>query len=286
MKKLSVFISAVTLSSALYAQTTSNIIVYAGPGAGQNSISNTISMLRQLVDTEYKVIAVGPEYILDPAWIDNTALLIMPGGADRPYVAKLNGQGNQNIKRYIEQGGKFLGICAGAYYAADRIEFAKGDLDLEVSGERELKLFPGLVEGPTYTGFDHRNVQTYKGVRAAKISWNFTQAGPFKLGQELSVFYYGGGHFVQTQAYPNITVLARYVPEHNEAKDCPAAIVACTVGNGRAILSGVHFEWDPQTLDLQSTELSKIKPSLVAGNMDRIILAKFILSYLDVKLSN
>ena len=51
---------------------------------------------------------------------------VMPGGADRPYCAALNGEGNRRIRAFVEAGGAYLGLCAGAYYASQRVEFELG----------------------------------------------------------------------------------------------------------------------------------------------------------------
>lgn len=205
----------------------------------------------------------------------------MPGGGDRPYLAKLKGQGNDNIKRFVNSGGRYLGICAGAYYSGDRLEFAKGDKDLEVTGERELKFFPGLISGPTYEGFDHRDPKVHAGARAAKLFWQLPK--PFAVNQQFTVLYNGGGNFVDAENYPNVTVLARYKPEKAGEIIQPAAIVECIVGKGKAILSSPHFEWLPATLDTESTHLNAIKPELEANEGQRLVLAKHLLERLNIK---
>src|SRR5688572_21159442 len=131
-------------TSNAYAQTT-NILIYSGLGVGPKSLANTVSMLSSLASEDYVIKTVVPDTIISRDWLENTALLVMPGGADSPYMEKLAGVGNQNIREYVQNGGKYLGICAGAYYAADSIEFAKGDPRLEVVAPRELKFYSGLV---------------------------------------------------------------------------------------------------------------------------------------------
>jgi biotin--protein ligase len=267
-----------TLSFTMQAQ--QNILIYSGPGAGPKSLANTVALLQQLVTDKYVVKTIGPDEVIDPAWLDNTALFVMPGGADRPYLEKLKGAGNANIRRYVENGGKFLGICAGAYYSADRIEFAKGDQDLEVSGVRELKFFPDLVEGPTYAGFDHRNASDPTGMRAATIYWQAIE--PFKR-QAFVVFYNGGGHFVNAEKYSNVVILARYAREAPSRQDQPAAIVECSFGQGKAILSGAHFEWHADTLELNGDlRLENIKAKLAKSDKQRMQLAQHLLSRLDI----
>jgi biotin--protein ligase len=276
-----VLISIIFSSPLLQAQEAmQNILIYSGPGVGPQSLKNTVAMIKHLVAGKYKIITVGPDVLIDPTWIRNTALLVMPGGADRPYVEKLQGAGNENIKTYVANGGKFLGICAGAYYSADRIEFAKGDKDLEVTGERELKFFPGLVVGPTYSGFDHRDITIFAGTRAAKLFWQLEQ--PFAANKEFVLFYNGGGNFIDPEKYSNVRVLARYNPEAPGETKRHAAIIECTVGKGRAILSSPHFEWDPETLDTKITQLNQIKPSLVAANNERMALARHLFARLGI----
>ncbi len=272
------FLGLCMASVAVYAQ--QDILVYVGPGAGPASIRNTLATLEALVPADkYTIKTVQPEDIIDPAWMQNTALLVIPGGADRPYLEKLAGKGNANIRAYVKNGGKFLGICAGAYYSADRIEFAKGDTVLEVTGERELKFFPGLVEGPTYAGFDYRAVKNVSGMRAATIYWNVEK--PRYARQDVTLFYNGGGHFVNADQYPNVVVLARYGEELPTRPDAPAAIVECKVGKGTAILSGPHFEWYPETLD--GPEYAALRNKLTQRAEDRLIVAHNLLGRLDIE---
>lgn len=284
-KLIAKIISGICLISvSISIQAQPNILIYSGPGAGPKSVANSVAMVKQLVGSDYNILTVGPETIIDTAWFDNTALLIMPGGADRPYLEKLAGPGNANIRKYVNAGGKFLGICAGAYYSADRIEFAKGDKELEVTGNRELKFFPGLVSGPTYVGFDHRDTRIHNGTRAAKIYWK--DVNSLRDYQEFTVFYNGGGSFILADKYPNVTVLARYSPEPPHTLKSEAAIIECIVGDGKAILSGPHFEWDPATFDPSSKQLMDIQPILTSENSNRLVLAKHLLERLEITSTN
>lgn len=270
----------ILLSSMYNVNAQENILVYAGPGTGPQSVANTLGMLRALVADKYTVKTVDYADILQNDWTQNTSLLIIPGGADLPYVAKLSGVGNTNIKNYVASGGKFLGICAGAYYAADKIEFYKGDPALEITGERELKFFPGIVSGPTYIGFDDRKTDNTDGIRAAVINWHTDDV---MAESELVVYYNGGGHFVAADSYKNIKPLAYHVTPDDALAAKLAAIVECKVGIGKAILSGVHFEWEPQNIDPKSERLALIKQQLSEHNASRLALARQLLTRLDIE---
>ena len=97
---------------------------------------------------------MGPEELLAGEWMSSCLMLVMPGGADLPYCRQLNGPGNELIRgaqpccwlnmpsdvgkqsqilthstmsaAYVEDGGSYLGLCAGAYYACSYVEFDLG----------------------------------------------------------------------------------------------------------------------------------------------------------------
>lgn len=46
-------------------------------------------------------------------------LLLMPGGNPRDYEKPIGKKGLREIQKYIRRGGKYLGICAGAFFAVD-----------------------------------------------------------------------------------------------------------------------------------------------------------------------
>ena len=81
---------------------------------------------------------------------------------------ELGNGGNRRIRSFIENGGKYLGICAGGYYGTSKVEFDVHG-PLEVNEERELKLFKGRAIGPALKGF---NYHTTSGEYAVKFVFN------------------------------------------------------------------------------------------------------------------
>jgi glutamine amidotransferase-like uncharacterized protein len=155
--------------------------------------------------------------------LDNAKLLVMPGGADLAYCEKLNGEGNLRIRAFVENGGAYLGLCAGAYYACSKIEWAMGT-DQEIAGPRELAFFPGMATGPVYEFIEDGDIGK---------CWE----GAVLLDNGMMVHYEAGPVFDEVND-PNITVLARYA----DLPALPPAIVSCKIGQGRAVLSGPHVE--------------------------------------------
>lgn len=195
--------------------------------------------------------------VIEGSWIENASLFVMPGGADLPYCRFLNGRGNRNISSFVENGGAYLGVCAGGYYAGRRVEFAVGT-DLEVLGERELSFFPGSVKGPTFPPFQY---SSSVGMRAVKLSSPFLEESPV-------CFYHGGGHFCISESREDVEVLARY----SEAEGNPPAIVRCLVERGIVLLSGVHFEYDPHYM-----EVCDVVDLLKKEDSSRVALVEFLI---------
>lgn len=81
---------------------------------------------------------------LPGAWCDEAALYVIGGGYDLGLIKALGPEGTNKIQQYVHQGGSYLGICSGAYFASSYIEFDK-DGPLEVCGDRQLKFYPGKI---------------------------------------------------------------------------------------------------------------------------------------------
>ena len=139
----------------------------------------------------------------------------------------MKGLGNRLIREFVEAGGVYFGICAGAYYGAARVVFEKGQ-ELEVIGDRELCFFAGNAEGPVY----EKGIFRYAGETGRRTSYIHFD------GSHYRTYYHGGCSFSGAAALEQVKTLATYADLPEE----PAAIIGCKVGAGIAILSGVHLE--------------------------------------------
>ncbi|SCV67524.1 BQ2448_5135 [Microbotryum intermedium] len=222
-----------------------NILVYNGSGVSAASLAFTLASLKAYASHHYDVQLVSPKTLLSDPWTETCALLVFPGGRDLPYLFDLQGEANRRIKAWVtKEGGKYLGFCAGAYYASKEIEFERGTR-LEVVGQRELGFFPGMCQGPVFAGFEY---ETEAGAREVSIALerNVWRDHWSMSPERVDVWYNGGGHFVldedtMTMEQRSRTgVLARY----EQVEGRPIAGVVCDVGNkgGKAVLWSVHPE--------------------------------------------
>ncbi|KAI5478128.1 hypothetical protein MNV49_005392 [Pseudohyphozyma bogoriensis] len=214
-----------------------NVLVYNGSGVSSASRDYALYSLKSFLSSAYDVQLVSPKSLRTEPWEDSCAALVFPGGRDLPYQYDLAGKGNDRIRQYVKNGGRYLGFCAGAYYASARVEFEVGS-ELEVVGDRELRFFPGVCKGTAFPGFEY---STEAGAREVAVQLNRTAWRDHwsQSPESVQVWYNGGGYFVEPEeGSTSISVLGRY----SQLPGSPVAGVKCDVGSGTAVLWGVHPE--------------------------------------------
>jgi glutamine amidotransferase-like uncharacterized protein len=216
------------------------ILVYVDAGTdGTSRLMRAIA--QQLPPGAYEIRAIMADDIRhDAAVFDDCVLFVMPGGADLPFCAALNGAPNQRIRQFVEDGGTYLGICAGAYYACREIAFHAGT-DGAICGARELGFVDAVAVGslPELTGGIPYDA-TPRSAAAVEIR---TTGGLTAAPVTLQAHYHGGCRFdLGDAAGPAALILAMYTG----MAGAPPAIVSSRVGKGNAILTGVHLEMSEQ----------------------------------------
>ncbi len=158
---------------------------------------------------------------LTRARLSGLRVLLLPGGY-APYQWGAAGQsGLDAIREFAEGGGTVVGICAGAYLISKTVRYDG------IEYPYPLGLFDGVAQGPV------PGLAAYPQVGPASLQ-------PTKAGRDLGLgalegrrYAYGGGPcFV---GGTGVEVLATYA-------DGSAAVVRRTVGKGRIVATGVHFE--------------------------------------------
>ncbi|ROT47621.1 BPL-N domain-containing protein [Candidatus Cardinium hertigii] len=249
------------------------IYLYNDDGVSTESLRQTVYTLSDIAPA-YKLQCINAQEIIKETWTKNAALFVMPGGADIPYAKKLNGAGNRTIKKYIENGGSYLGICAGAYYASSFIRFDAGG-PLEVIGKRELAFFLGEAIGPVLATYDYH---TNSGARAALLYLNREVIKNSNFN-EIAFYYNGGAYFKNTSLYDNVNVLAFYKRNNSMLP----AILKIKYKNGIVILSAVHFEYSYKLFTLNDKYLLKIAPVLHKYEEASIAFATLMLTMLGIE---
>jgi glutamine amidotransferase-like uncharacterized protein len=180
-----------------------------------------------------------------PGLLNKTAIFIIGGTDDNiePMQHAFNKKVIAAIKNYVSKGGVYLGICGGAYIAADYY----------VSDNVKIK---GFQLAPVTAVDDN----TSDKARLEKIRW---------LDKNVVLYFQSGPTFIPNTNSNTLNIIARY--QNNQI-----AAFTNTYGKGRVALIGPHPEadktwlaedgipsvdWQPQQrllLDLMNQLLKKI----------------------------
>lgn len=246
-----------------------SVLIYHGQGVGITSAKMAFEGLHEVLSPFSLTVKTVDHHVLaTTSWEDEALMIVFPGGRDAPYHRSLQGRANAKIAEFVSNGGAYLGLCAGAYYGSAAIEFEKGH-PLEITAARELAFFPGKAIGPAF-GLNCFSYESEKGARAAKIEW----VGEEEFShQEFYLYFNGGCYFATPENYSNTTVLGRYA----ELPGSPAAIIRCMVGQGQALLCGVHPEFHFSILDPLDPFSRTIRPLLEQEESKRRDFWRFLI---------
>lgn len=214
------------------------IFIYADEGTS----SDSVAALEHYFSNRFSTRCVTANDLQDSHWIQSTRLLVMPGGRSLPFYTSLGEKGNQHIVDFVSQGGCYLGLCAGAYYAAEKTLFAL-DSPLELQLHGPLNFFKGSAIGPVFAA-DHFAYQSESGARVVSVRYQEST---------YPVYFNGGCYFEFSVSCENAEVLATYTDNQLPA------MIQCPVGMGKVILSGVHPELSLNgTADVQQKDSGKL----------------------------
>ena len=221
---------------------------------------------------EYELKLLSPEDYLNGT-LEGLDLVIQPGGGCRKQYNALGEKGTEALRRFVLAGGKYYGVCAGAFLA------------LQQSRENYPRL--GLVP---FKGDDPAH---YRG--KSPIAVELTEEGKtvFEGSEPIRSIIYAGGP-VAVPGDPvedvDVKVLAKYAgrtistsnPNPVEPMDGKAAIIGGRVGKGKVFLSGPHPEFEEGAFDMVRSGikyLTGVSPSPVEyGRVRGAMVVRFHMS--------
>lgn len=202
-----------------------NIFVYADNGASEVGVESLLQICKKKF--ENPVQKIFAKDIIEKNILNDAKILIFPGGAGIPYCEKLNGTGNQKIREFVKNGGCYLGICAGAYYACKDLSFHGEEYD--VFETWELQFFNGTAVGSLS---ELTNGRYYDETVFAKAFVNVK----LENGEVKKYYYHGGPTFVaDSQNDDSYKIVGKF-------ENGKSAMIQGNFGDGKYFLSSVHFE--------------------------------------------
>lgn len=215
------------------AQTNKTFAIYTGENVASGEPALRIK--DAFNDVAIKMVS-GQSIQSEEALDDQTIALFLPGimGDHSPYSKELGRIGNEKIRDYVENGGVFIGGCAGAYYACSDILYDPPWLDQPKTSQPGLDFFNGLARGPLPNlAKETGSPDWFEDCTHTEIEFDLNTGAKRKTN-----IIYGNGPmlFPDTQEEAEqINVIARYTSVAGE----PIAIASKRVGKGLAIFLGV-----------------------------------------------
>lgn len=169
-------------------------------------------------------------------------LLVIPAGESSNLDRVFSDQEIAMIKARVSSGMELYAECGSAYWLAkERVWDVK---QAPLSKEGRIGIFPGVAAGPlspypeqpTHAAFVHEGVEL-KTARSA-----------------VRVLLSGGGAFFVPENEQRVETLAVYneefLQQRGKGKEWEKAVISCSYGKGKAILSMVHPDFGPEDLDV------------------------------------
>lgn len=142
------------------------IAIYADAGASKKGSPNVQKALP--ADQGFEITTVTADEIRNGA-LDKVNVLIQPGGSGSAQGKALGEEGRKRVKRFVSDGGGYIGICAGAYLASANYSWSLGLLDARVVDSEHWARGTGQVtinmtaEGMKALGTDKEQCSIYYG---------------------------------------------------------------------------------------------------------------------------
>ena len=226
-KKISVFaILLLFVAPGIFALQNKDFAIYTGSGTWEHSITAFEKFL-DWKNLTYEEIS---------AWdINHNDLrpyyrgIFIPGGWAYNYKKSISSTGDQNIRDFINAGGAYIGMSAGAYYACDNVRWEGEDYPYF------LNLFHGDCIGPI------DEIAPWPEYVMTTMSINQAhEANVYEPATE-DVLYYGEPYFIPYTGQEMQTFASWNVPA-NPSADGQPGIIGFNYGFGRVLLVGPHPE--------------------------------------------
>lgn len=213
------------------------VLVFAERGADPHMLCQTLRASFARASAAVDVVPVTAAQMREPGMMDpdNTIGFFLPGALSADYDTKLGADNIEALRNYVTQGGSFMGICAGAYYACSRIEWYAGDKDRAKRKNPGIDFFEYEARGPIRElvaddDAHTENDRTLSHAAPVGVTWR-----DGKTEKRTEILYWGGPRLDKGSKGE---VLAKF----NGLSGHPPAIVMRSYGMGKAMISSAHPE--------------------------------------------
>lgn len=218
-------------------KTPQRVLVFAEYGADSRTMCKALRETFARAAAPVEVIPVTAAQMRAPGMMDpqKTLAFILPGASDANYDTKMGADNIAALRGFVKDGGRFLGVCAGAYYACESIEWYGWEPERTKRKRPGIDFFAYHAEGPIREFLAPQDKKT-------ELDRSLSHAAPVKVTfdnghhrQTATVLYWGGPRL-------NGAGKGQVLAHFNGAAGNAPAVVMRKYGHGTAIISSVHPE--------------------------------------------
>ncbi len=109
------------------------IAIYDGPGSGEKGIVTVTARAQQLPGAKVTALKAEEVGTRDLSEFD---VIMFSGGSGSAQAKAIGEAGRKNVREFVERGGGYLGICAGAYLACAGFDWGLGILNAKTVSQK------------------------------------------------------------------------------------------------------------------------------------------------------
>lgn len=214
-------ITAITFIILSFSVQSQDVLIYSDDGTWEDGIIALEHFFDHQNVTHKRLYAA--ELNAD-TWNKNALAIVFPGGYAYNYQIAISWSAINEIRSYVANGGGYIGICAGAYFASKTVAWENEIYPYE------LALFDGMTFGSL------KYIAPWPNYSMTGITIN--KNNPIGKGEpeKNSVLYYGGPIFKPTVGV-EVDTIATW-----DAAENTLAIINFEYEKGRVLLIGPHLE--------------------------------------------
>lgn len=192
--------------------------------------NESVIALKNMFQWTNQIVQIIDARYINERELNDFSIICFPGGDMYQYSQDITSLGKEKIRNFIRNGGGYLGVCGGAYFASDKVVWRGTELIMT-----PLRLFQGTAKGPSHEIIPYPDYIMCN-VNIVNATHPITRD---HLDNEWMLYYWGP--FFLPDKDVDVIILGNY-----DKIDQPA-MIAFDYGYGKVFLIGTHPEIDENT---------------------------------------